>query len=70
MQNNMASNTSKRKEYDKNFGIEFKLSELVISFKKLINQNSPIDVYDGEENIPFSKKETEFRKILKSEFLT
>ncbi|NHJ21263.1 MAG: hypothetical protein EAX91_09985 [Candidatus Lokiarchaeota archaeon] len=66
----MAPNTSKRKEYDKDFGIELKLSEIVISFKKLINQISPIDVYNGEENIPFSKKEAEFRKVLKSEFLT
>jgi hypothetical protein len=70
MQSNMASNTSKTKDCDENLGLEYKLSEIVISFKKLINQISPIDVYNGEENIPFSKKEAEFRKILKSEFLT
>ena len=66
----MKSNTSKNKESDDQFKLEYKLSEIIISFKELIKRIPHLDVYTGDENIPFSKKKAEFRKILLSEFLT
>jgi len=61
----MSSNTS-----ESNVRLEVELSEIIISFKDLINHIKSKYVYTGEENIPFSKKEAEFRRILISEFLT
>ncbi len=66
----MSINSSKNKVDENNFGLEFEISELIISFKELINKIPSLDVYTGEENIPFSKKEAEFQKILISEFLS
>lgn len=65
----MSINSSKNKVHENNFGLEYEISELIISFKELINKIPSFDVYTGEENIPFSKKEAEFQKILISEFL-
>lgn len=66
----MSLNTSKSKIHENNFGLEYELSEIIISFKDLINRIPSADVYTGEEKIPFSKKHAEFREILLSEFLT
>jgi hypothetical protein len=49
--------------------MEYELSEIIILFKDLINKLPSLDIYDGGENIPFSKKDAEFQKILISEFL-
>ena len=61
---------SKNKIHENHYRIDYELSEIVISFKDLINKIKSVDVYSGEENIPFFKKEAEFRKIFLSEFLT
>ena len=61
---------SKSKFYENNYGTEYELSEIIVSFKELIHKIKFADVYSGEEKIPFSKKEAEFREILLSEFLT
>jgi hypothetical protein len=66
----MSSNSSKSKvRGDKILRLEEELSEIIISFEDLIDHIKCKYVYTGEENIPFAKKEAEFRKILKSEFL-
>lgn len=61
---------SKSKIHENNSGMEYKLSEIIISFKELIDKIKFEDVYNGEEKIPFSQKEAKFREILLSEFLT
>lgn len=66
----MSTNTPKSKIHQNYFRLEYNLSEIIISFKDLINKIKSVDVYTGEENIPFSKRDTEFREILLSEFLT
>jgi hypothetical protein len=66
----MSSNTSNSKIHDKYFWLEKELSEIIISFKDLLKHIQSRDVYTGEEKIPFSKKEAEYRKLLISEFLT
>ena len=66
----MSSNITNKKFHENHFDIEYKLSELIISFNELIKRVNTIDVYTGEENIPFSKRDAEFREILLSEFLT
>ena len=66
----MSIKSSKDKVHENNFDLEYEISEIIISFKKLINKMPSLDIYNGEENIPFSEKEAEFRKILMSEFLT
>ena len=66
----MSANTSNSKIYDKYFSLEEKLSKIIISFKDLLKIIPSSDVYTGEEKIPFSKKEAEYRRLLISEFLT
>lgn len=66
----MSFNSIKNKVYEDHFGWGYKISEIIISFKELINKDPSLDIYNGEENIPFSKKEAEFQNILISEFLT
>lgn len=61
---------SKSKIHENNSGLDYELSEIIVSFKDLIHKIEFADVYTGEEKIPFSKKEAEFREILLSEFLT
>jgi hypothetical protein len=66
----MSSKTTNKKLHEHNIDLEYEVSELIISFNELIKRISTIDVYTGEENIPFSKRDIEFREILLSEFLT
>ena len=61
---------SRSKIHENNYGSEYELSEITVSFKELIHKIEFADVYTGDEKIPFSKKEAEFREILLSEFLT
>lgn len=65
----MSSNSIKNKVHVDHSGLGYKISEIIISFKELINKTPSLDIYNGDENIPFSEKEAEFRKILISEFL-
>ena len=66
----MSSNTSKGKLQDYSFLFESNLSDFVISFKELFNHIKTIDIYSGNENIPFCEKDEEFQRILLSEFKT
>ena len=45
------------------------ISRLVIPFSVAFNTNHTPDIYDGEELIPFEKKDSLFKKILIDEFL-
>jgi hypothetical protein len=65
----MSSNTSKNRFQDYLFLFESNLSDFVISFKELFNHiNEPIDIYSGNEDIPFLEKDEEFQRLLLSEF--
>jgi len=59
---------SKSKNHKNYFQSEYELSEIMISFKELINQIKAIDIYSGKENIPFREKDEEFQRLLLSEF--
>jgi len=47
----------------------FKISSIIIPFSSIIKKKIPTDIYSGEEDIPFIKKDPKFRKILLQEFL-
>lgn len=66
----MSSNTFKSSLQDYSFLFESNLSDFIISFQKLFNQVKTIDIYSGNENIPFREKDKEFQRLLLSEFKT
>ena len=66
----MSSNTSKSKVFEDNHETEYKLSEIVITFKDLINRIEILDIYSGNEDIPFREKDEEFQRLLLGEFKT
>lgn len=66
----MSSNLSKNKLQEYSFLLESNLSDIVVSFKELFNHIETIDIYSGNENIPFLEKDEKFQKLLLSEFLT
>ena len=45
------------------------ISRLIIPFSVAFNTNHTPDIYDGEELIPFEKKDSLFKKLLIDEFL-
>jgi len=45
------------------------ISRLIIPFSVAFNTNHTPDIYDGEELIPFEKKDSLFKKLLINEFL-
>ena len=45
------------------------ISRLIIPFSVAFNTNHTPDIYDGEELIPFDKKDSLFKKLLIDEFL-
>ncbi len=47
----------------------FELSKVIIRLCDFFKNFEHKDIYNGTENIPFDKRETEFKKILLSEFL-
>ncbi|NHJ24187.1 MAG: hypothetical protein EAX89_06410 [Candidatus Lokiarchaeota archaeon] len=47
----------------------FELLQIIIPLKDFFRSFEQPDIYNGTENIPFDKRETEFKKILLSEFL-
>ena len=52
------------------FEDSFNISSLIIPFSALFNENeSPPDIYTGEELIPFWKRDMKFKEILLHEFL-
>ena len=66
----MSSNTSKNRFQGYSFLLETNLSDIVVSFKELFSHVKTIDIYPGNENIPFLEKDEEFQRLLLSEFLT
>ena len=64
----MSSNTSKSKLQDYSFLLESNLSDFIISFEEFFNHIKTIDIYSGNENIPFQDKDEEFQRLLLSEF--
>jgi len=66
----MSSNTFKSRLQDYSFLFESNLSDFIISFQELFNQVKTIDIYSGNENIPFREKDKEFQRLLLSEFKT
>ena len=45
------------------------ISRLIIPFSVAFNTNHTPDIYDGEELIPFEKKDSLFKKLLIDEFV-
>ena len=64
----MSSNTSESRHHDYSFLLESNLSDFVISFKELFNHIIIIDIYSGNDGIPFREKDEEFQRLLLSEF--
>jgi len=48
----------------------FNISKLIIPFSIIFRDNSPPDIYSGEETITFKEKDSAFRQILICEFLS
>ena len=64
----MSSNLSKSKLQDNSSVFEADLSDFIISFKEFFNHIKTIDIYSGNEEIPFREKDKEFQRLLLSEF--
>ena len=45
------------------------ISNLIIPFSIIFRNNSPPDIYSGEESITFKESDSKFQQILMSEFL-
>lgn len=52
--------------YDKSFP---NISELIIPFSEFFKNHNFYYIYNGRERIPFEKRDPEFIKIMKQEFL-
>ncbi|MFX0048756.1 MAG: hypothetical protein ACFE8G_11390 [Candidatus Hermodarchaeota archaeon] len=44
-------------------------SDFIIPFSKFFHRIELLDIYSGEEIITFEERDSEFKKILKTEFL-
>ncbi|MHA2287146.1 MAG: hypothetical protein ACXABG_00040 [Promethearchaeota archaeon] len=64
----MSIYTSKSKHQDYSYFLDSDLSDIIISFEEMFYQFKAIDIYSGNENIPFLERDEEFKKILLSEF--
>ena len=47
----------------------FNYSKVIIPFSDFFHKNEFLDSYSGKENIPFEERDSEYRKILLTEFL-
>jgi hypothetical protein len=43
-------------------------SKIVIPFSKAFKSNKQIDIYSGQEKIPFNERDPDYKMILKQEF--
>ena len=50
------------------FDFNFNLSKVVIPFSKMFQSYKPIDIYSGNEKIPFRERDPEYKVILRQEF--
>lgn len=46
------------------------ISKIVIPFSRLFKKYKPSDIYSGIEKIPFNERKSEYRMILRQEFIT
>ena len=46
----------------------YDISEIIIPFSKICRKTVKLDIYSGNEKIPFKERKHEFRMILKHEF--
>ena len=51
------------------FDDNFDYSNAIIPFSDFFHKIELLDVYSGNENIPFKERDTEYKKILVTEFL-
>ena len=47
----------------------FNYSNVIIPFSDFFHKIEFLDLYSGKENIPFEERDSEYRKILLTEFL-
>ncbi len=47
----------------------FDISNAIVPFSELVKRAKSSDIYSGIENIPFQKREHEYKLILKQEFV-
>lgn len=47
---------------------ETRLELISSSFSNLCENTSPLDIYNGEESIPFEKRDSLYKNILRKEF--
>ena len=66
----MSSKTSGGKNHNNYIMLELELSEAIVSFKELLSYIEAEDIYSGKEETPFREKQTEFQKIMLSEFIS
>jgi len=59
----------KEKTNPKLFDDNFDYSNAIIPFSDFFHKIELLDVYSGNESIPFADKDSEFKKILLTEFL-
>ncbi|MGB5910050.1 MAG: hypothetical protein WBH31_02535 [Promethearchaeia archaeon] len=45
------------------------IADIIIPFSQFIKIKKAQDIYNGNEDIPFNKRDPEFRKALVNEFL-
>jgi len=64
----MSSNSSESNVFEDYHEIEEQLSGSVITFRELIHKITTLDIYSGNEKIPFRERDKEFQRILLSEF--
>ncbi|KKK44542.1 hypothetical protein LCGC14_0635400 [marine sediment metagenome] len=57
-----------QQNYEKTKEKSYDISDLVIPFGKIFKKTKQVDIYSGNENIPFKERETEFKMILRQEF--
>lgn len=44
------------------------IQKVILSFSELIKHTTPLEIYNGKEKIPFSRRHSEYQAILRNEF--
>ncbi len=56
------------KSNDMQLKSQFNISKAVIPFSKIIGSSKPIDIYSGNEIIPFKERDPDYKMIFRQEF--
>lgn len=48
--------------------LTYDISNIVIPFSKIFKKTNQLDIYSGNERIPFKERKTEFKMIIRQEF--